>query len=232
MTNSLNRAPRSTLLLGVIVLLVALFSVILFGGSLLYHLFGSTKNTAVTFIAARSLFWICLFLAWLFSFSIEKQPLLIWEEKKYSFGAILLSVVAIFALLIVGCGIISATLMKAGFSRTSLRFDHMLTLFRGNYFVIFFTALTAGFVEELTFRGYLLPRMTILFKSPVISVLLSSILFGLLHFGYGTFLQIAAPFFIGLVFAFYYYEFRNIKVLIFCHIMWDLSAIIINLYRK
>ena len=105
----------------------------------------------------------------------------------------------------------------------------ILTVFRHDTPLMLFTCVTAGIVEEFVFRGYLMPRLQLLFNRPYITVLVSSLLFGILHVGYGTVAQVVVPIFIGVVFAIHYYHFRNIKILIFCHFFWDIQALLINL---
>ena len=107
--------------------------------------------------------------------------------------------------------------------------DELMKIFRNDPFLMVFTCVTAGFVEELLFRGYLLPRLALLFNNSLVAVIVSSVLFGLMHFGYGTVINMVGPFIIGLVFAIYYWKFRNIKVLIFCHFTWDLMALLLKL---
>jgi membrane protease YdiL (CAAX protease family) len=108
----------------------------------------------------------------------------------------------------------------------------MLVILRENHWLIFLTALTAGIVEELTFRGYLLPRMVSIFKSPAMGIIVSSVIFGLIHFGYGTVMQLVGPFFIGFILALYYYKYRNIKVIIFVHVVWDVMAIYLKIWAE
>jgi len=104
----------------------------------------------------------------------------------------------------------------------------MLAMLRGRYGVIFFTSFTAGVVEEMLFRGYLLPRLALIFSSNVVAVIISSALFGLLHFGYNNWYHIVSAFFIGLVFALHYVKYRNIKILIICHFLWDIIILLLK----
>lgn len=220
---------KSTLLLGIFILLATLFSLTIFGGKALLSIYGTTDINAQVLTTSRILFWGALLLIFVYARKVEQQKLLVWEERKYQFWEYLVSVIAIFFALFIGLLIIVAILMQFGFAKESGKFMQLLVIFREHHFLIFLTALTAGFVEELTFRGYLIPRLIILLKSPALAIIISSVLFGLLHFTYGTLIQVVGPFFIGLIFAIYYYKFRNIKVLIFCHVIWDVMAIYLQL---
>jgi membrane protease YdiL (CAAX protease family) len=91
-----------------------------------------------------------------------------------------------------------------------------------------FSALTAGITEELIFRAYIMPRLLIFFKNAYLPIVVSALFFGLMHVSYGTLMQVLGPFYIGVIFGIYYYKFRNIKVLIVCHFLWDLIALLVK----
>jgi len=98
--------------------------------------------------------------------------------------------------------------------------------FRKYPFLLVFTALTAGVTEELVFRGYLQPRLELLFKNPYWAIVISSLIFGLAHIMYGTVKNVIDPFFIGLGLAIYYWRYRNIKVAMVFHFLWDLLGLL------
>jgi hypothetical protein len=75
------------------------------------------------------------------------------------------------------------------------------------------------------FRGYLQPRLQVLFGKPWIAIVVSSLVFGLGHFGFGDFNGMFFPFLTGIAFAMYYYRYRNIAVLITCHFLIDLISL-------
>ena len=87
----------------------------------------------------------------------------------------------------------------------------------------------AGVVEELIFRGYIQTRLQLFFKKAYMPIILSSVMFGIVHIGYGTIPQIIVPCFIGLVMAIHYYKYRNIKILIICHFLYDFIALYVKL---
>jgi membrane protease YdiL (CAAX protease family) len=64
-----------------------------------------------------------------------------------------------------------------------------------------------------------------IYNSPVAGILVSAILFGILHSTYGTIGQVVIPFFIGVVFAVFYKFYSNIKILIICHFMIDFVSL-------
>jgi membrane protease YdiL (CAAX protease family) len=216
---------KSTLLIGILLLLAILFAFVVFAGKALALIYGVKEINASMLFISRILFWTSLLFIFIYARKVEKQKILIWEERKYQFWQYLVSVIAIFFALIIALLIVGGICFKLGLQKESEKFLQMLAIFKHNPFLIFLTAATAGVVEELTFRGYLLPRMAILFKSPVIAIIVSSLLFGFLHFSYGTLFQVIGTFVIGLIFAIYYYKFRNITVLIITHFLWDTMAI-------
>jgi membrane protease YdiL (CAAX protease family) len=216
---------RLTLIIGILLLFGTHFALPYATNFCLRNMHWVTDYQAASFWTSRYLYWVSLVILYAYAVEIEKQKLLLYEEKKYKFFVYVLSVIGIFLALFVGLFLIANILLKLGMNKESIRFDKIMDIFRSNHLLIIFTCLTAGIAEEVIYRGYLMSRLEIIFKSPVVSIFLSSILFGLMHYGYGTIIQIIAPFFIGLVFAYYYWEFRNIKVIILCHFMWDMMAI-------
>ena len=67
------------------------------------------------------------------------------------------------------------------------------------YQFVYFVA-AVGLVEEFLFRGFLYHRVRLLFHREWVAILITSVLFGLFHFGYGDILQILST---GLIGAFF-----------------------------
>jgi hypothetical protein len=88
------------------------------------------------------------------------------------------------------------------------------------------TCLTAAVVEELIFRGYLMPRLAAVLNSNWLAVVISALVFAICHSTYGTLQNILVPFLIGLIFGIFYLKYRNIKVLMICHFVFDLIGLI------
>jgi len=230
----INTSKKSVLpvITGVIGILLFLFAVSLFGTAPVLKLAGLSAVNSTILVITRLLYWIILLLLWLYAFKVEKQSLVIWQEKQYNFLFYVASIIGIFLVLFAGVLIISTALSFAGLNRTSARLTEIINLIRGKSWLLIFTALTAGVVEELIFRGYLLPRLAVIFKSNVAAIMVSSFLFGLLHYKYGTVVNVAGPVFIGFVFAWHYNKYRNIKIVIVCHFLWDVLALMAALKRN
>ncbi|MBE8727092.1 CPBP family intramembrane metalloprotease [Flavobacterium sp. KB82] len=209
---------KKTLIIGI------LLSVILPFLAMLVSFF--TKSPSIDnvtqFYISRFAIWASLLLLFLYSFKIEKQHFLLWGETNYSFLTFMKALLITFLKLYTAVFVTGFLLLLFSVPKESMALNNALLLFKKSYFLLFFTCVTAGITEELIFRGYLLPRLEIVLKNKISAIVLSSILFGLMHIGYGTLLHIIGPTVIGLVFAFQYEKYRNIKILILCHFLWDL----------
>lgn len=218
MLNISNANKKPVLIIGIILSVLLPFSAMYF--SLLVKKLGIDNETQ--FYISRFAIWISLLLLFAYSIKIEKQPLLIWGETEYSILAFAKAIFITFVKLFIAVYITSVLIMLLKITGESVVLNKALALFKKSYFLLFFTCVTAGITEELIFRGYLLPRLELLSKNKILAIIISSILFGLLHIGYGTLLNVIGPIVIGLVFAIQYEKYRNIKILIFCHFLWDL----------
>ena len=188
-------------------------------------LFGFNKYFGISvesrFWSSRIEFWVVLLIVFLYATRIEKKPFLIWKERK---GKLLFYIASILIILIVIAVLlpgVSFILKRMGVVSNDKALIEMINALCNNFALLIFTCLTAAFTEEFLFRGYLLPRFEILFGKKWISILLSSLLFGLAHVGYGDMERMLFPFIIGIIFSIYYYKYRSLTVLIICHFVMD-----------
>ena len=188
-------------------------------------LLGTTTMNGTFIFIAELLYWLTLLFVWLYSSNIEKQNLLIWQEKQYGFWMHIKSILAIFGMIILIALPILAVLNHFHLVQESRRAVELRTLLQANRPLLLFACLTAGVTEEFIFRGYLLPRFEVFFKNPHIAIILSSVLFGLMHLGYGTISQVVGPLIIGLVLGYYYWRYCNIAIPIICHFLWDFMSL-------
>jgi membrane protease YdiL (CAAX protease family) len=222
MADYLKTTKKSVLIGGILFLLLILFTV-----AASFQLLEHTNFTKqITFSISRLAIWACLFLLYMYSIKIERQPFLLWPEQKYSLSFFLKSVAKLMFSLFLIMLVVYFIFKIADSNIDSKKMNEVMKLFKNNIFLILFTSITAGVTEELIFRGYLIPRLEILLKNTPAAILLSSILFGLIHYSYGTLIQIIGPFFIGLLFAVHYQKYKNIKILIMCHFLWDLLVLL------
>ncbi|MFT5254514.1 MAG: membrane protease YdiL (CAAX protease family) [Flavobacteriales bacterium] len=222
MTDYLKTTRKSILIGGIFLLLMLLFITAL-SLPLLKQL--NLKYETIFYIS-RLAIWFCLFLIYMYSIHIEKQNFLLWKEKKYSLLFYVKSVAATMGTLVLIMLVVSIIFRLTGSDIESEKMDEILIFFKNNLPLILFTSITAGVTEELFFRGYLIPRLEILFKNTYLAILISSILFGLIHYSYGTLIQIIAPFFIGIILALHYQKHRNITIIIICHFLWNLLVLL------
>jgi hypothetical protein len=205
------------------VLLLFLFSQA--NSAAVLNLFGLAAATDTAFFFSRLLYWLALALVWLYAAKLEKQPLLTWQERRYPLLVYPAMAVILFLLLLIGMQLVYIMMRFTSFTNLSAKLAALTAMLMNNKALLCFTALTAGVTEELIMRGYIQTRLQAVFNNSFIAILVSSLLFGLLHYRYGTLYNVLGPFYIGLVFAVFYWKFRNIKVLIVVHFLWDLLAI-------
>ena len=172
-------------------------------------------STAVT--------WITLPVLYQYAVKVEDRPFLLWEEQKRSLTFFVLSIIVLFILAF--CAqLISLIPFRLGFHDDYKVMHYWHTIIKQNKIVIFYICISAGVTEELLLRGYILPRLTLLFKSAYIPVLLSALIFSLLHLGYGNLSECIFTFLFGLICAVYYMKYQNISALIIFHFLFDLLA--------
>ena len=220
---SISKNSNTNYIYGIILMTILLFSAMLIPG-LLQHEFGFSFRKI--YIIFRILFWFCLFAMALYALWVEKNNFLLWDESKHDFIFYLKAIIALMGILFLGNLIIGIVLKLVFHLNTnSPKTAQIVTLFKQNKMLLYLTVITAGVVEELLFRGYMQARLQFYFKKPIWPIVISSTLFALMHVSYGTVQQVIGPLFIGAIFAIFYYKYRNIKVLIICHTLWDLLAI-------
>ncbi|MDD3627071.1 MAG: type II CAAX endopeptidase family protein [bacterium] len=170
--------------------------------------------------------WILLGLVFGAVLLIEKKPFLLWPETKRKWHFYPAWIIAIFAgAVIVGIAVpIVFKLLKLPIEQGKL--ESLINYYCECRMLMVFASITAGVVEELLFRGFLMPRLEILLKKGWIVVLASTILFGLAHTSSFSLIGFVVPIFIGLIFSYHYYKFRNIRVLILVHLLIDFASFI------
>lgn len=215
---------KSTIIGGILLLTILLFASTF--ATKLFSKFAFDYET--TFFSTRLIIWGILLLLFVYVLKIEKQPFLLWPEQKHPPLFILKEIgkTLLFVLLAMFC--IGLTVKLLHLDAESAIMNKLIKLLKSNFLLLVFASVTAGVTEELLFRGYLLSRLDFLFKNTKAAIIVSSIIFGLLHYSYGTLLQIIGPVVIGLIFAFQYQKNRNIQIVIICHFLWDFLILYIK----
>ena len=92
--------------------------------------------------------------------------------------------------------------------------------------LVYFVAaqpLTAGFVEELIWRGYFIEKLLKMGNSQWRTIVFSSISFALIH-GFWIVDKLAVTFLFGTIAGAYYVRERNLVVLMVSHVILDIIA--------
>jgi membrane protease YdiL (CAAX protease family) len=218
---------QASSIIGIVLIFFLLFIIILFGTPLLLKLTGLTKTNELVFFLSRILIWGCLLVLYLYVHYFEKQKLLIWKEKQYGLLFYTLSTIIIFVIVSIGGFGIGKILNASTHNETSSKILEYAALFKSDIPLLLFTTLTAAIVEELIFRGYIQTRLETIFKSPALAIVISSLIFAILHSSYGTLFQFLSPLFVGLVFSWFYWKYKNLKILILCHFLIDTISLLV-----
>lgn len=219
----------ATALLGVIGVFILLVVIAFCGRTFLLKVSGLSEMTGKLFFLSRMMFWVVLVLLYLYATLIEKSPFLLYTDRPAKPLFYIGSIVALIIIILIGSSIIVAIVHGFVHQETSRKLLEYVGLFKNNMPLLILTALTAGVTEELIFRGYIQPRIETASNSPVLAIIITSLLFGILHSPYGTIIQVLDPIFIGVIFSVYYRKYRNIKILILCHFLFDVFSLFAQL---
>lgn len=168
-----------------------------YGNVLFLEVFDLKKaNTTILFFN-RLLLWGILLLFFLYVKFYTKEKFLPWEERKQSIVKAGLSVIVLLVIIFVGFVGLILIIQYLDFPTQGERLPEKNILFQNLSLMIFY-AFTAGVLEELLFRGYILPTLTRISKSLIVGILVSSTIFGLMHLSYGTVHQVIIPIFLEL----------------------------------
>ena len=215
---------------GVVIILIALFY------KNITHLLGLIPNAVPVVITgeklfySRLLFWGMAIFLFLYAHLAEKQNLLLKKPARKGIVFYILSMVGIMVAIIVINSIALLTLKSLGYAVNNLGaiLKNMLSVMKAHPLLLLFTCITAGVTEEIIFRSYIQTRTELIFKSPTAGIILSAFFFSLAHSSYGTVREIVGPLVIGLIFAIYYYKFKNIYVLMVFHFLFDYVQILVS----
>ena len=222
--------PKRNIVVRGILLSIVLIVISLLLPALIYSHANSYSGLEKAFFLSRLLLWASVLMLYFFAIKFERQPLL-HKEERHSFLFHVVSVLALIIIIFITALLVSMILKLTGLTSVrSERYLLLLKVFHYNTPLMLFGVFTAGVAEELVFRGYVLTRLQVLFKNSYLPVIISSVIFGLIHFGYGTIQNILVPMFIGAVFAVYYNRYKNILIVIIAHFLYDLLLVLLTLH--
>jgi membrane protease YdiL (CAAX protease family) len=211
--------------IGILLTFVLLVAAMLYSFPAITMITGIRGITADSFFLSRIVIWIVLIIVFQYNRVIEKDPFLFKKESSYSILFYIKAVLSLYLICIIGGAALNALIQFFIPEKISDKLINLVPVFKNNYLLIIFMCLTAAIVEEFLMRGYIQPRIEKIYNNPTAGVIISSVLFGILHSTYGTLGQVLGPFFIGLVFALFYKRYSNIKILIICHFMIDFISL-------
>ena len=169
------------------------------------------------------LMWITLPLLYLYAIKVEGRDFFIWKDKPRTFWFYIAAITILF-IVTKCCGFISTIPRLFGYHDDYTVMRYWRTALKGDIPMLVFTSITAGFTEELQMRAYILPRLYMLLKSPYLPIVISALIFSLLHLGYHNLGECIFTFGFGVVCAFFYKKYQNIQILIIFHFLYDLIA--------
>jgi membrane protease YdiL (CAAX protease family) len=217
-TDIVNRRYYAVMVLGIILplLLIPFLST---------NFLPADQSFTYRFIFSRFLIWVVLCLMFVYARQAEVQKFFLWDEASYDFLFYLISIVILY-ILVVGAGTIAAIPRMLGHHEKSDML-HRTQVLLGRYpALMVFTCITAGITEELIFRSYMIPRLSLIFRNKSLPIVISAVLFSYVHLGYKSLGEIIFSLLFGLIFGYHYQKYRNIKVLIVVHFLWDLIALL------
>jgi membrane protease YdiL (CAAX protease family) len=187
-----------------------------------------TQSLTFHFTFSRVLIWATVALMYLYARFAEVQKFLLWDERKYDTITYLTFLVILF-LFCFAAEIVSGIPRLLGLHEDNSVANRAAAAIKPYPWLLIFTCITAGFTEEIIFRGYMLSRLSLFFKNRHLPVIISAVLFSAIHMGYKTISELIFSLLIGLIFGYHYQKYRNISVLIASHFLIDFVAL--SLYR-
>jgi membrane protease YdiL (CAAX protease family) len=182
-------------------------------------------SSASLFFISRLGYWVFAGIIYWYATRAERQPLLLWPNSREKAAWYIKTVLLILMSTVAGTIIIGLSLKYMGFKMDS---NAIKTMLKFSVPLKLLAVVTAAFTEELIFRGYLIPRLQLYLNNRHAAIIFAAALFGLGHMGYGTAVNMLVPLFIGLLFGYHYYRYRNIAALIICHFIIDFVSLILS----
>lgn len=104
--------------------------------------------------------------------------------------------------------------------------QELTTLFSPIY--LFLLVLGQPLIEEFFFRGFLYDKLEN--KGPIIAILITSILFGFIHIGYGKPIPVLTGMLTGVILGYELHKTKSLLAPIITHTLYNLSALVAYLF--
>lgn len=173
---------------------------------------------------SRFVFWGEVLFLWWYAKQYENQSLIIWKEKESGTRFIIEWVFLLF-LLAMAANILSVITKLLGFHENYPLMRAIAKFLADKPFLVIFVSATAGFCEEVIFRGYILTRLSLLFRNQYVPVVISGVLFSAMHYKYHSVREFLFTFLFAMITGLHYNRYRNIKPLIIVHFLVDWVAL-------
>ena len=128
----------------------------------------------------------------------------------------------IFLALFIYSIILSVTLLALGINDFQGVENVLTQLISLSPFLLIYLFIIRVFLEEWFFRAFLVPRT---------GVILSSIIFGLLHFGYDSIGEVIGAILLGMVLAVSYNQHKKIIPNFIAHLLYNLIVVLVMVIR-
>ena len=154
-----------------------------------------------------------------------------WKLNSFAFRDILkpcvltFSLSSVFSLLTLNADIENSRLIAS-----SAEYYSSMVPFLGTVLMILNLLVIAPFAEELALRGIVYTRIEKELK-PIVAIIVSAVLFGLMHFMAGGIILVAGATIMGLAFGLLMYKYKSLQICIIAHICANLPDFIYSKER-
>lgn len=208
-------------------LLIALF----YYQAMDYIIFYRLQSNLITWYCHDLLICSEVVLLYFYAVRVEIKPFLLWPEQPRRIWFYPVAIIVLFL-----STIVSTTLSRVpGWLKWQEIWDihpgrHFMHIvvqsYQQNVFICILSTALWGISTELIFRGYLLPRLSIITKSKAVGVIGSSLFYAFFPFVKRGLRSLITDFFNSIIFAVFYLKFRNIKVVIIVRVIIDLIVML------
>jgi len=215
---------RSTL-----VLLTGILIALVYYQAMIFVIFHWFKSSVISLNLHYLLIASEVLVLYLYAERVERMPFLRWQEvpRKVIFWVV--SITVLFVLECAGRAISNVPqrlgwheLWHVRMSNSAIRI--MINWNKQNLVFLIFSWTIWAAAIDLIFRGYLLPRLVVLFKSNTAGVIASSLCFALFPFIHYGWSELIDYFITGVLLGMFYLKYRNIKIVIIARVLMYLTS--------
>jgi len=173
---------------------------------------------------SRIIIWAVMGGMFLYARKGEMQNMVLWPEEHYK-SSFYIKWIFLLYLLTLAVGAFARLPLWLGYHEDNAMAIKIFQVTRKNPALLIFIAITAGITEEYIFRGYIMSRLALLINNKHLVVIVSALLFALVHLGYKTYTELIFAFGIGIVLGYHYQKYRSLTTVIAVHFLIDAIAL-------